>query len=120
MSKVLIVDDAMIMRMMLREILEKHGFEIVGEAKNGFEADKMYNELKPDVVTMDISMPECNGIDALKMIKAKDPKAKIIIISALGQKDQVLEAIKSGAKDFILKPFEENNVINIIKRVISS
>ncbi len=117
MKKVLIVDDAMVMRMMLRDILEKNGFEVVGEAKDGFEGEKMYQELKPDVVTMDISMPQCDGIQSVKLIKKNDPGAKIIMISALGQKEQVLEAIKSGAKDFIVKPFEESNVLNTIKRI---
>ncbi|HPG29777.1 MAG TPA: response regulator [bacterium] len=117
MKKVLIVDDAMVMRMMLRDILEKNGFEVVGEAKDGLEGEKLYLELKPDVVTMDISMPQCDGIQAVKLIKKNDPGAKIIMISALGQKEQVLEAIKSGAKDFIVKPFDETNVLNTIKRI---
>jgi len=117
MKKVLIVDDAMVIRMMLRDILEKNNFEVVGEAKDGFEAEKLYAELKPDIVTMDISMPQCDGIQAVKLIKQNDPNARVVMISALGQKEQVLEAIKSGAKDFIVKPFEEANVINTISRV---
>ncbi len=119
MPKILIVDDAMVMRMMLRDILEKNDYEIVGEAKNGFEAEKLFNQFKPDIVTMDISMPECDGIEAVKLIKANSPQANIVMISALGQKEQVLEAIKAGAKDFIVKPFEETNVISTIKRVLS-
>jgi len=117
MKKVLIVDDAMVMRMMLRDILEKNGFEIVGEGKDGLEAEKLFVELKPDVVTMDISMPNCDGIEGVRRIKKIDNTAKIVMISALGQKEQVLEAIKSGARDFIVKPFEETNVINTLKRV---
>ena len=103
-TKVLIVDDAAFMRMMLRDILAKNGFDVVGEADNGKVAVQMYNELKPDVVTMDITMPEMDGIAAVKEIKAADPGAKIVMVSAMGQQAMVIEAIRSGAADFIVKP----------------
>ena len=99
-TKVLIVDDAAFMRMMLRDILAKNGFDVVGEADNGKVAVQMYNELKPDVVTMDITMPEMDGIAAVKEIKAADPGAKIVMVSAMGQQAMVIEAIRSGAADF--------------------
>ncbi|EAX48538.1 response regulator receiver protein [Thermosinus carboxydivorans Nor1] len=110
-AKVLIVDDAAFMRMVLKNILTNNGFEVAGEAENGKEAVIKYTELKPDLVTMDITMPEMDGITAVKEIKKLDPQAKIIMCSAMGQQAMVIEAIKAGASDFIVKPFKEDLVV---------
>ena len=118
-TKVLIVDDAAFMRMMLRDILTKNGFDVVGEADNGKVAVQMYNELKPDVVTMDITMPEMDGIAAVKEIKAADPGAKIVMVSAMGQQAMVIEAIRSGAADFIVKPFQPDRVLEALGKALS-
>ncbi|HOK41078.1 MAG TPA: response regulator [bacterium] len=120
MAKILLVDDAAIMRMMLQEILEEAGHTIVGEAENGQEAFDKYKELKPDLTLMDITMPNVDGIKAVQMIKEFDPGAKIIMCSAMGQKELVLKAIKCGAKDFIIKPFQEKRVIEAVNRVLGS
>jgi two-component system chemotaxis response regulator CheY len=118
-TRVLIVDDAAFMRMMLRDILAKNGFEVVGEAENGKIAVQMYNELKPDVVTMDITMPEMDGIAAVKEIKAADPAAKVVMVSAMGQQAMVIEAIRSGAADFIVKPFQPDRVLEALGKALS-
>lgn len=118
MPKVLIVDDAAFMRMMLKDILTKAGYEIVGEAANGNEAFEKYQESKPDLVTMDITMPVCDGIAGLKQIIAADPSAKIIMCSAMGQQAMVIESIQSGAKDFIVKPFQPQRVLEAVKKLI--
>jgi two-component system, chemotaxis family, chemotaxis protein CheY len=118
MARVLIVDDAAFMRMMLKDILTKNGFEVVGEAPNGLRAIELYKSEKPDIVTMDITMPEMDGIQALKEIKAIDPAAKIIMCSAMGQQAMVMDAIKSGAKDFIVKPFQPERVLESLKKVL--
>jgi two-component system, chemotaxis family, chemotaxis protein CheY len=117
MNKVLIVDDMAFMRLALKTMLERNGFEIVGEAGNGVEAIKQYTKCVPDVVTMDITMPEMTGVDALKEILRQDPRAKVIMISAMGQDSYVKEAIMSGAKNFVLKPFQEDKVVEAVKRV---
>ena len=116
---VLIVDDAAFMRMMLRDILSKNGFEIVGEAENGKIAVQMYEELKPDVVTMDITMPEMDGIAAVKEIKTTYPDAKVVMVSAMGQQAMVIEAIRSGAADFIVKPFQPDRVLEALGKALS-
>ncbi len=118
-TKVLIVDDAAFMRMMLRDILAKNGFEVVGEADNGKVAVQMYNEVKPDVVTMDITMPEMDGIAAVKEIKAGDPNAKVVMVSAMGQQAMVIEAIRAGAADFIVKPFQPDRVLEALGKALS-
>ena len=118
MARVLVVDDAAFMRMMLKDILTKGGHEVVGEAANGLEAIERYKELKPEVVTMDITMPEMNGIDAIKEIRKIDPNATIIVCSAMGQQAMVIEAIQSGAKDFIVKPFQAERVLEVVKKVV--
>ncbi|CCJ33779.1 MULTISPECIES: chemotaxis protein CheY [Caloramator] len=118
MPRVLIVDDAAFMRMMLKDILVKNGYEVIGEAPNGLKAVEMYKQEKPDVVTMDITMPEMDGIQAVKEIRAFDPNAKIIMCSAMGQQAMVMEAIKSGAKDFIVKPFQPERVLEALKKVL--
>jgi len=119
-ARVLIVDDAAFMRMMLRDILEKMGHEVVGEATNGQEAVDAYRRLKPDLVTMDIIMPDVMGIEAVKGIMKENPQAKIVMVSALGQQAMVKEAIESGARDFVIKPFQEANVIKTIENVLEA
>ncbi len=118
MKKVLIVDDAAFMRMMIKDILQKNGFEVVGEASNGIEAVNLYKKERPDVVTMDITMPDMDGIEAVKEIRVFDPNAKIIMCSAMGQQSMVMDAIKSGAKDFIVKPFQADRVLEAIRKVV--
>ena len=118
MTKVLIVDDASFMRMMIKDILQKNGFEVIGEAANGIEAVNLYKKEKPDVVTMDITMPDMDGIEAVKEIRAFDPNAKVIMCSAMGQQSMVMDAIKSGAKDFIVKPFQADRVLEAIRKVV--
>ncbi|WP_372589425.1 chemotaxis protein CheY [Fervidobacterium pennivorans subsp. shakshaketiis] len=118
MARILVVDDAAFMRMMLKDILTKAGHEVVGEAANGVEAVEKYKELRPDVVTMDITMPEMNGIDAIKEIKKIDPNATVIVCSAMGQQAMIIEAIQAGAKDFIVKPFQPARVIEAVQKVL--
>ncbi|KKE78380.1 response regulator [Oceanobacillus caeni] len=117
-KKVLIVDDAAFMRMMIKDILTKNGFEVVGEAQDGAQAVEKYKELSPDLVTMDITMPEMDGITALKQIKEVNPEAKVIMCSAMGQQAMVIDAIQAGAKDFIVKPFQADRVMEAIQKVI--
>lgn len=114
--RVLIVDDAMFMRKLLRQILEAKGFEIVGEAENGLAAVKLYSELKPDIVTMDITMPEVDGIRAVELIRNDDPNANIVMCSAMGQQDMVTRALQAGAKDFISKPFVKEKALAVIEK----
>ncbi|MBO8176959.1 MAG: response regulator [Bacillus sp. (in: Bacteria)] len=118
MARVLVVDDAKFMRMTLTNMLKKGNHEVVGEAENGKEAIERYRELQPDVVTMDITMPIMTGIEAVKHILEEFPQAKIIICSAMGQQKMVVEAIEAGAKDFIVKPFDETRVIEAVNRVV--
>jgi two-component system chemotaxis response regulator CheY len=118
MAKILIVDDAKFMRMTLSNILKKANHEIVGEGENGREAVELYQMLKPDIVTLDITMPVMNGIEAVKAIKQVDENAKIIMCSAMGQQKMVVEAIEAGAIDFIVKPFEESRVIEAVARAL--
>ncbi|WP_368654825.1 response regulator [Ornithinibacillus sp. 4-3] len=118
-QKILIVDDAAFMRMMIKDILTKNGFEVVGEAQDGAEAVEKYKELEPDLVTMDITMPEMDGITALKEIKQVNPNAKVIMCSAMGQQAMVIDAIQAGAKDFIVKPFQADRVIEAIQKALS-
>ena len=119
-KKVLIVDDSGYMRQVIRKHLENKGFEIVGEAQDGLEAIQMYSELKPDITTMDISMKKVGGIEATKKIKALDDKAKIVIVSALGEARFIKEAIQAGAHDFIIKPFTEERLISSITNALKS
>ena len=116
-KRVLVVDDAAFMRMMLKNILTSAGYEVVGEAENGEKALLKYKELKPDIVTLDITMPDVDGITAVKNIIEYDPKARIIMCSAMGQQTMVLDAIKAGAKDFIIKPFQKERVIEALKKL---
>lgn len=117
-KSILICDDAAFMRMMIKDILTKNGYIIAGEAENGIKAVEKYKEVKPDLVLMDITMPELDGIGALKQIKELDPNASVIMCSAMGQQAMVVEAIQSGAKDFIVKPLQADRVLEAVKRVM--
>ncbi|WP_373229152.1 response regulator [Cohnella sp.] len=119
MANILVVDDAAFMRMMLKDILAKGGHQVVGEAANGVEAIEQYQKLKPELVTMDITMPIMEGIDAVKQIKQEDPKANIIMCSAMGQQLMVVQAIQAGAKDFVVKPFQGERVLEAVKKALS-
>ena len=117
-KNILICDDAAFMRMMIKDILTKNGYNVAREAENGAQGVEKYNELKPDLVLMDITMPEMDGIQALKAIKAADADAKVIMCSAMGQQAMVIESIQSGAKDFIVKPFQADRVLEAVKKVV--
>lgn len=116
---ILVVDDAAFMRMMIKEILTKNGYQVVGEADNGLNAIDKYEELKPDLVTMDITMPEMDGITAVKEIRKKNPNAKIIMCSAMGQQAMVIDAIQAGARDFIVKPFQPERVLEAVAKAVN-
>jgi len=116
--KVMLVDDASFMRMMLKNILVGSGYEVVGEAENGAKAVEQFKALKPDLVIMDIIMPEMGGIDAVREIMKTNPAAKILMCSSMGQQSLVVEAIQAGAKDFIVKPFQPSNVLDAVKKVL--
>ena len=117
-KNILICDDAAFMRMMIKDILTKNGYTVAGEAENGMKAVEKYTELKPDLVLMDITMPEMDGIQALKKIKELDPAASVIMCSAMGQQAMVIESIQSGAKDFIVKPFDKDRVLEAVKKAV--
>ena len=117
MKRVLITDDAMFMRLSLKNILEKNGFEVVGEAENGEVAIEKYKVLKPDIVTLDITMPIMEGVEALKHIKAFDKSAKVIMISAMGQERIVRDAVMAGAIGFIIKPFNEETIVKAFSKL---
>lgn len=117
MKRVLVVDDAAFMRTSLKLMLERNGYVIVGEAENGALGVKKYMELKPDLVTMDITMPNMTGLEALKEIRGFDPDAKVIMVSAMGQEMMVREAIVNGAKSFIIKPFKEEHIVQVLKKI---
>lgn len=118
-KRILVVDDAAFMRMMIKNIVTKQGYEVAGEAENGKQAVVLYSELKPDLVTMDITMPEMDGIESVKAIRSIDPGANIIMCSAMGQQTLVMDAIQAGAKDFIVKPFQQERILQAIERVLS-
>ena len=117
-KNILICDDAAFMRMMIKDILTKNGYNVAGEAENGLKAVEKFKEVNPDLVLMDITMPEMDGIQALKKIKEADPAANIIMCSAMGQQAMVIESIQAGAKDFIVKPFQAERVIEAVKKVV--
>ena len=117
-KNILICDDAAFMRMMIKDILTKNGYNVAGEAENGLRAVDKYKELSPELVLMDITMPEMDGIQALKEIKKLDAGAKVIMCSAMGQQAMVIESIQAGAKDFIVKPFQAERVIEAVKKVV--
>jgi len=116
--RVMVVDDALFMRNILKDIFVRHGYEVVAEAENGDTALQLYQESNPDLVTMDIVMPKKSGIEALQEIMAADPDAHVIMVSALGQDALVLEAVEAGARDFIVKPFKEDKVLENVRRVV--
>ncbi|OQX56125.1 MAG: two-component system response regulator [Candidatus Cloacimonas sp. 4484_209] len=118
--RILIVDDAIFMRKMIGDILRKEGYEICGEAENGIEAIQKYKELHPDLVTMDIIMPDMSGIDAVQEIVNFDANAKILMVSAMGQQSLVVEAIQKGAKDYVIKPFQPSRVLEAVERVLKT
>lgn len=118
-KRILIVDDAAFMRMMIKNILTKNGYEVVGEAENGQMALDLYKQHKPDLVTMDITMPEMDGIEGMKAIRNIDPNANVIMCSAMGQQAMVMEAIQAGAKDFVVKPFQQDRILQAIERVMA-
>ncbi len=118
--KVMFVDDSSFMRTILKGIILRDSFELAGEAANGKEAIELYQKVQPDIVTMDIIMPEMNGIDAVKQIRAMDPNAKIIMVSAMGQQGMVIDAIQAGARDFIIKPFQPPRIHEALRRVIGN
>lgn len=118
MANILIVDDAAFMRMMIKDILVKNGYTVVGEAENGLRAVEKFKELSPDLVIMDITMPEMDGIQAVKQIKEIKSDAKIIMCSAMGQQAMVIESIQAGARDFIVKPFQADRVLEAVKKVV--
>ncbi|AWK49598.1 response regulator [Clostridium beijerinckii] len=116
MKKVLVVDDALFMRVAIKTMLEKNGFEVVGEAENGFQAIEMYKTLKPEIVTMDITMPHMDGLEALGQIIKFDHNAKVIMLSAMGQERRIREAVILGAKGFIVKPFKEEHIVKALSK----
>lgn len=117
-QRILIVDDAAFMRMMIKDILSKNGYQVVGEASDGVQAVEKFKESQPDLVTMDITMPEMDGITALKELKKIDPNVKVIMCSAMGQQSMVIDAIQAGAKDFIVKPFQADRVLEAISKAL--
>ncbi|MCL2099706.1 MAG: response regulator [Oscillospiraceae bacterium] len=117
-KKILLVDDAAFMRMMIKDILVKNGYNVCGEAQDGVDAIEKYKDLQPDLVIMDITMPNLDGLQALKAIKKDYPEAKIVMCSAMGQESYVVEAIKSGASDFIVKPFQADRIISTVQKVL--
>ncbi|MDF2587652.1 MAG: chemotaxis protein CheY [Anaerocolumna sp.] len=118
MKRVLIVDDASFIRLAVKTLLEKNGFEVVGEAANGDEGIRLYNQLQPDIVTMDITMPGMSGIETLKQILQLDPKAKVLMLSAMGQEALVRDAIIAGAKSFIVKPYKDEQLIQTLNKIL--
>lgn len=117
-KNIMICDDAAFMRMMIKDILTKNGYNVAAEAENGAKAVEKYTEVKPDLVLMDITMPELDGLQALKKIKELDPGATVIMCSAMGQQAMVIESIQSGAKDFIVKPFQADRVLEAVKKAV--
>ena len=115
---VLVCDDAIFMRTMIADILTQAGFEVIGEAESGVQAVEKYRQLKPDLVTMDIVMPDMGGIDAVREICKTDPDAKVLMCSAMGQQALVVEAIQAGAKDFVVKPFQPSRVLEAVQRIL--
>ena len=116
--KILIVDDSRTSKRILRNLLESQGYTVIGEAENGEDGFLKYKELKPDLVTMDITMPKMDGIESLTLIKKFDPESKVVMITAAGQKEKMVEALKRGADEFITKPFDQEEVSSIIKRLV--
>lgn len=118
-KKILVVDDSSFLRNALKKILEGRGYEVVGMAENGLQAVTQYKELKPDLVTMDIIMPQMNGLQALQMLRSVDPAVSVVMVSSMSSQESVMDCVKAGAKNYILKPFEEEKVIEVIEKVLS-
>ncbi len=119
-ARIVLADDLAFMRMVQKDVLTENGYEIVSEATNGLEAVERYKELKPDLIVLDITMPDMNGLEAMKKILAIDPRARIVICSALGQQNLIVEAIKAGIKDFIVKPFKAERLLSAIGKALKS
>jgi two-component system chemotaxis response regulator CheY len=117
MKRLLVVDDALLMRKMIRDVASEAGWEVAGEARDGAEAVELYRRLRPDLVTMDVVMPRMSGLEALKLIRAADPEAQVVMVTALDQKQTLLESIRDGAIDFIVKPFERERIVNLLNKV---
>src|SRR5581483_12021619 len=117
MRRLLVVDDALFMRKMISGVAAEAGWEVVGEAANGVEAVALYKELRPDLVTMDLVMPEMGGLEALRLIRAGDPQARIVVVTALDQKQTLMDSIREGAIDFIVKPFERQRILNLLAKL---
>jgi two-component system, chemotaxis family, chemotaxis protein CheY len=117
MGRLLVVDDAMLMRRMIRDVAVESGWEVVGEAKNGQEGVDLFDRLRPDLVTMDVVMPEMGGLEALRMIKGLDPSARVVMVTALDQKQTIEEAIRDGALDFIVKPFDRERIARLLGKI---
>lgn len=120
MKKILVVDDSLFMRMILKNVIQELGYEIAAEASNGMEALTKYEEIKPDLVTLDITMPEMDGMTALEEIRSRDPEAKVIMVSAMGQQALLIRAVSMGASDFIVKPFNKDRVREALKKAFAS
>ena len=118
MASVIVTDDAAFMRLMLKTLFQTAGYEVIAEAENGRDAIEKYQQYQPDLMTMDITMPEMDGITALKEIKKLDPNAKVIMCSAMGQQAMVIDAIQAGAKDFVVKPFQADRVLEAINKTL--
>jgi two-component system chemotaxis response regulator CheY len=118
-KRILVVDDSNFLRNSLKKILEANGYEVVGTAENGLEAVTKYKELKPDLITLDIIMPQATGIQALQMLKAIDPNVSAVMVSSMSTKESVADCVKAGAKNYILKPFDEKKVVEVIRKVLS-
>jgi two-component system, chemotaxis family, chemotaxis protein CheY len=117
MKRLLVVDDALFMRKMICGVAAEAGWEVVGEAANGLEAVALYDRLRPDLVTMDLVMPEMGGLEALRQIRAEDPNARVVVVTALDQKQALMDSIREGAIDFIVKPFERQRVLNLLAKL---
>lgn len=117
MSRIMVVDDAVVIREKLKILLNRSGHEVVGEAGNGLQAALLYSRLRPDIVTMDITMPGVDGIEGIRRIRELDPAAQVVVVSALGQKAIIMEALEAGASGFILKPFDAAKVLSVIESV---
>ena len=119
MASIVIADDAKFMRLMLKKILKTQGHDVIAEASSGEEVIQLYAKFRPDLVTMDIVMPSPNGIESVKRIREFDPHAKIVMVTALGQETMVLEALKAGASDFVIKPFKADKIIKTVDKILN-
>jgi len=117
-KRILITDDTAFMRLLLQKILTENGYEVVGEADNGKESVRLFEKYRPDLVTMDITMPILNGVEALKRIRELDPNAQVLMVSAMGQKNMVMQALREGARGFLVKPFEKDKVLQAVAEVL--